>query len=177
MRSKGVTWLTNNFHVQKIQSDCILTITMLQLTCKAWRSIVLSLCYPLIVPGLPVQYLTGQRESSCELGEHFSSSVGHSEGWIWFCDKDYWRNTNSRIFTPTKVGACTICFLHWLEVFSEDIPCNVLWYNCGTKWCNHFWFHVSCLVHGLHGVWCLFQGWDVGTLGNTLGGCVTQDSG
>ena len=129
-----VTWLTNNFHVQKIQSDCILTITILQLTYKAWRSIVLSLCYPLIVPGLPVQYHRGQRVSSCELGEHFRSSVGHSEGWIWFCDKDYWRSTNSRIFTPTKVGACTICFLHWLEVFSEDIPCNVLWYNCGTKW-------------------------------------------
>ena len=42
------------------------------------------------------------------------------------------------------------------------------------KW-YHFWFHVSCLVHGLHGVWCSFQGWDVGTLGNTLSGCVTQD--
>jgi len=30
---------------------------------------------------------------------------------------------------------------------------------------------MSCLVHGLHdlhGVWCVFQGWDVGTLGNTL---------
>ena len=39
----------------------------------------------------------------------------------------------------------------------------------------HVWFHVSSLVHGLHGVWCLFQGWDVGTLGNTLSGCVTQD--
>ena len=36
--------------------------------------------------------------------------------------------------------------------------------------------HVSCLiVHGLHGVWCLFQGWDIGTLGNTLSQCVTQD--
>ena len=37
--------------------------------------------------------------------------------------------------------------------------------------------HVSCLVPGLHdfhGVWCLFQGWDVGTLGNTLSGCITQ---
>ena len=37
---------------------------------------------------------------------------------------------------------------------------------------------VSCLVHGLHdlhGVWCVFQGWDVGTLGNTLSGCITQD--
>ena len=36
--------------------------------------------------------------------------------------------------------------------------------------------HVSGLVHGLHGVWCSFQGWSVGTLGNTLSGCVTQDS-
>ena len=30
---------------------------------------------------------------------------------------------------------------------------------------------MSCLVHGLHylhSVWCVFQGWDVGTLGNTL---------
>ena len=35
--------------------------------------------------------------------------------------------------------------------------------------------HISCLVHGLHGVWCLFQGWDVGTLGWFLSGCVTQD--
>ena len=41
------------------------------------------------------------------------------------------------------------------------------------KWC-HVWFHVYCLVHG---VWCSFQGWDVGTLGNTLSGCVTQDLG
>ena len=24
-------------------------------------------------------------------------------------------------------------------------------------------------------IWCLFQGWDVGTLANTLSGCVTQD--
>ena len=35
--------------------------------------------------------------------------------------------------------------------------------------------HLSCLVHGLHGIWCLFQGWDIGTLGNTLSECVTQD--
>jgi len=36
---------------------------------------------------------------------------------------------------------------------------------------------VSCLVlglHDLHGVWCEFQGWDIGTLGNTLSGCITQ---
>ena len=36
---------------------------------------------------------------------------------------------------------------------------------------------VSCLVHGLHdlhGVWSVFQGWVVGTLGNTLSGCITQ---
>ena len=36
---------------------------------------------------------------------------------------------------------------------------------------------VSCLVHGLHdlhGVRCVFQGWDAGTLGNTLSGCITQ---
>ena len=33
---------------------------------------------------------------------------------------------------------------------------------------------MSCLVHGLHGVWCVFQGWDVGTLGNTLSWCITQ---
>ena len=35
--------------------------------------------------------------------------------------------------------------------------------------------HMSCLVHGLHGDRCLFQGWDISTLGNTLSGCVTQD--
>ena len=33
---------------------------------------------------------------------------------------------------------------------------------------------VFCLVHGLYGVWCVIQGWDVGTLGNTLSGCITQ---
>ena len=37
----------------------------------------------------------------------------------------------------------------------------------------------SCLVsHVLLSAWfawCLFQGWDIGTLGNTLSGCVTQD--
>ena len=27
----------------------------------------------------------------------------------------------------------------------------------------------------MHGVWCLFSGWDIGTLGNTIIGCVTQD--
>ena len=32
-------------------------------------------------------------------------------------------------------------------------------------------FHKSWL----DGVWCSFQGWDVGTLGNTFSGCVTQD--
>ena len=42
------------------------------------------------------------------------------------------------------------------------------------KWC-HVWFHVSYLVHGLHLVWCLLQGWDVGTLCNALSGCVTHD--
>ena len=35
--------------------------------------------------------------------------------------------------------------------------------------------HVSWLVHGLHGVWCLFQGWDIGTLGNTFSEYITQD--
>ena len=35
---------------------------------------------------------------------------------------------------------------------------------------------VSHLVsHSLLSVWCLLQGWDVGTLGNTLSGSVTQD--
>ena len=34
---------------------------------------------------------------------------------------------------------------------------------------------MSCLVHGLRGVWCPFRGWDIDTLGNTLSGCVTQD--
>ena len=29
---------------------------------------------------------------------------------------------------------------------------------------------MVCMVSGV-----LFQGWDVGTLGNTLSGCVTQD--
>ena len=43
------------------------------------------------------------------------------------------------------------------------------------KW-YHVWFHIlSYIVHSLYGVWCLFQGWVVGTLGNTLSGCVTQD--
>ena len=27
----------------------------------------------------------------------------------------------------------------------------------------------------VHGIWRLFQGWDIGTLGNTLSECVTQD--
>ena len=39
------------------------------------------------------------------------------------------------------------------------------------KW-YHVWFHTSCLVHGLHGVWRLL---DLGTLGNTLSECVTKD--
>ena len=41
----------------------------------------------------------------------------------------------------------------------------ILWNKVALrcKW-YHFWFHVSCLVHGLHGGWCSFQGWDVDTL-------------
>ena len=44
------------------------------------------------------------------------------------------------------------------------------------KW-YHIWFHAHILlvVHGLHGVWSSLQGWHVGTLGNTVSGCVTQD--
>ena len=30
-----------------------------------------------------------------------------------------------------------------LEVFSEDIPCTILWDNC--YW-YHVWSHISCLV-------------------------------
>ena len=50
----------------------------------------------------------------------------------------------------------------------------VLLWKKVALWCKwyHFWFYVSCLVHG---VWCSFQGWDVGALGNTLSGCITQD--
>ena len=47
----------------------------------------------------------------------------------------------------------TPCFLMVLLWNKVALRCK--WY--------HFWFHVSCLVHGLHGVWCSFQGWD-GTL-------------
>ena len=36
--------------------------------------------------------------------------------------------------------------------------------------------HISCLVDGLHGFWCSFQRWDIGTLaGKTLSGCVIED--
>ena len=49
------------------------------------------------------------------------------------------------------------------------------------------WVQVSCLVHGLHGVWCgwyviilLVMGWEgsaqlICILSNTLSGCVTQN--
>ena len=48
-------------------------------------------------------------------------------------------------------------FLSKLEVFSLDIPCAALWNKVALK-CKwyHIWFHESCLVHGLHHVWCLF---------------------
>ena len=48
--------------------------------------------------------------------------------------------------------------------------------KCEWYTCNMYILFVSCLVDGLHGVWCSFKGWDIGTLGNTLSGCVTQDS-
>jgi len=35
--------------------------------------------------------------------------------------------------------------------------------------------HMSCLVHVCIVSGVLFQGWDSGTLGNTLSGCVTHD--
>ena len=63
-----------------------------------------------------------------------------------------------------------------LEVFSEDIPHAVLWYKVALRCkCYHFGFMNSalcmvCIVSGVH-----FQGWDIGTLGYTLSGCVTQD--
>ena len=84
---------------------------------------------------------------------------------------------------PLMYLACTCTYVsggfNKLEVFSEDIPRAVLlWKKVALryKW-YHFWFHVSCLVHGLHGVWCSFQGWDSGTLAHwvTLSGCVTRD--
>ena len=50
------------------------------------------------------------------------------------------------------------CSRSKLEVFSEYISCTVLIVEQSGKW-YHVWFHVSYLVHGLHGVWCLFQGW------------------
>ena len=78
---------------------------------------------------------------------------------------------------PLMYLACTCTYVsggfNKLEVFSEDIPRAVLLWKKVTlryKW-YHFWFHVSCLVHGLHGVWCSFQGWDSGTLGNTQWVC------
>jgi len=53
-----------------------------------------------------------------------------------------------------------------LEVFSEDIPCAVLWYKVALRCkCYHLWFHEFCFVHGLHCVWCSFPGmghWDTG---------------
>ena len=37
---------------------------------------------------------------------------------------------------------------------------------------------VSCILLSAWFAWCLglFQGWDIGTLGNTFSRCVTQDS-
>ena len=42
-----------------------------------------------------------------------------------------------------------------------------------VSWLVHG-FHDLHDLHDLHGVWCVFQEWDVGTLGNTLSGCITQ---
>ena len=85
--------------------------------------------------------------------------------------------------TPIRNPAQSGSYILELEVFSEDIPCAVLWYNYGTicmalrcKW-YYVWFHAHVLLSAWF-AWCLgclFQGWDVGTLGNTLSGCVTQD--
>ena len=44
------------------------------------------------------------------------------------------------------------------------------------KW-YHIWFHISCLLHALHGVRCLFQGGDVGTLCNTQWVCHSGSHG
>ena len=34
----------------------------------------------------------------------------------------------------SKYGPKKVSIAYKLEVFSEDIPCAALWYNCGTKW-------------------------------------------
>ena len=83
------------------------------------------------------------------------------------------------LLLPTQ-SSMGILFMN-LEVFSEDIPSTVLRYNCGSK--RPWGVSVSCFAsHVLSSAWfawCLvfvfLQGWDVGTLGNTLSGCITQD--
>ena len=80
-------------------------------------------------------------------------------------------STTSSVFVPnaTVVVLQSDCFMQTRSLQRRHTP--------------HCFMHgiiverVSCLVHGLHdlhGVWCVFQGWDVGTLSNTLSGCITQ---
>ena len=75
--------------------------------------------------------------------------------------------------------------LYQLEVFSEDISGTILWYNCATKCMRYKWYHVwgsnillsagfmctcTCYV-----CWCwVGKGRNIGILGDTLSGCVTQ---
>ena len=80
---------------------------------------------------------------------------------------------------PKTVGGMsslkTSRFMNKIAIELWVSPSNVCIINKISMSLKLLLLHMSCLVHGLHSVWCLFQGWVVGTLGNILSGFVTQD--
>ena len=77
--------------------------------------------------------------------------------------------------TPTLlfIWKCRTNFVTWpcyCHIQHATVQPCCLWYDCETNWpwgVSGITFDFTCLGHGLHAVWCSFQGWDVGTLGNT----------
>ena len=59
-----------------------------------------------------------------------------------------------------------------LEVFSEDIPRAVLWYNCGTKWPRGVSLVLRILLSAWFAwCWCFVSGmggWDKHSVGVSL---------
>ena len=91
----------------------------------------------------------------------------------WLCVSIPVLDTNKSL--PWKPVLDTNKSLQWKPVLDTDkslqwrhnLRCLKWPWSVQCKW-YHVWFHISYLVHSLHGVSSLFQGWDVGTLSNTL---------
>ena len=83
------------------------------------------------------------------------------------------------VYVSEHVLLCMVFAYHRAQAFTSQtlVKSTRSFQGRHTQHCFMYGIIVErmyCLVHGLHdlhGIWCVFQ---VGTLGNTLSGCITQ---